>query len=132
MGNHDGRDALAVGAGAIRCASGVAFLAAPQATGRLWGAPEPSPQAALLLRSMGYRDALIGGLLIGAGWRGLPTAGWFLASVGADAADLIGGLANHDGLEPRERTRGIGGAAAAIAIGLIGAARARRLERIGA
>lgn len=126
MSNSDERDRMAIGAGAIRCASGVAFLIAPQATGRLWGAPEPSPQAALLLRSMGYRDALIGGLLLNAGWRGNNATAWFLASAGADAADFVGGLANHAELDQQERTRGIGGAAVAIAIGLIGAARARR------
>ncbi|MEL7209741.1 MAG: DUF4267 domain-containing protein [Actinomycetota bacterium] len=123
---HRRRDPLAMAAGTIRAASGVSFLIAPIAAGRLWGADsEPSPRAALLLRSMGYRDALIGGLLLRAGLQGEGTAGWFLASAGADTADLIGGLANHDGLDPRERRIGIGGAAAAIAIGLIGAARAR-------
>ena len=45
---------------------------------------------------MGYRDALIGGLLVHAALRGRDTRGWFLASGGADAADLLGGLAVHD------------------------------------
>ena len=45
---------------------------------------------------MGYRDALIGGLLVHAALRGRDTRGWFLASGGADASDLLGGLAVHD------------------------------------
>ena len=121
------RDPLAVAAGTIRAASGISFLVDPIRAGRLWGADsEPSPRAALLLRSMGYRDALIGGLLLRAGLQGRNVAGWFLASAGADAADLVGGLANHDGLDERERTIGLWGAAGAIMVGVVGAARARR------
>ena len=121
-------DALAVTAGAIRLASGVSFLVAPQAASTLWGSdPDDNPTASLLLRSMGYRDALIGGLLLRAGVRrDGTTAGWFLASAGADLADLVGGLANHDRLPARSRTVGIGGAVLGVAIGVAGAARARR------
>ena len=75
---------------------------------------------------MGYRDALIGGLLLRSGIRGdAATVGWFLASAGADAADLIGGLANHDRMSGEQKVRGLGGAAVGITIGLIGALRAR-------
>src|SRR6478735_9823159 len=90
-------DLMAVTAGSIRLASGLSFLVAPEAANRLWGDAEDSgPTASLLLRSMGYRDALIGGLLLRSGLRGDGSAaGWFLASAGADAADLLGGLANH-------------------------------------
>ena len=43
----------------------------PEAANRLWGDDEDSgPTASLLLRSMGYRDALIGGLLLVSGLRG--------------------------------------------------------------
>ena len=117
---------LAVVAGAIRLASGVSFLVAPEAANRLWGDAEDSgPTASLLLRSMGYRDALVGGLLLWSGLRGAPTvAGWFLASAGADAADLIGGLANHDRMTEQQKLRGLGGAAVGIGIGVLGAARA--------
>jgi hypothetical protein len=119
---------LAVVAGTIRLASGVSFLVAPEAANRLWGDNEDSgPTASLLLRSMGYRDALIGGLLLWSGLRGAPsTAGWFLASGGADAADLIGGLANHDRMTDSQKLRGLGGAAVGIGIGLLGAAGAAR------
>jgi hypothetical protein len=121
------RDLLAVVVGAIRLASGVSFLVAPEAANRLWGDDDDSgPTASLLLRSMGYRDALVGGLLLAAGVRGRDTAGWFLASAGADAADLTGGIANHDRMSRRQQVRGLGGAVVGIGIGLFGAVRARR------
>jgi hypothetical protein len=119
---------MAVVAGSMRMASGVSFLIAPDAANRLWGDSEDTgPTASLLLRSMGYRDALIGGLLLRSGLRGDATvAGWFLASAGADAADLLGGLANHERMTDQQRRRGLGGAAVGIAVGVIGASRARR------
>ena len=121
-------DLLAVSAGAIRLASGLSFLVAPEAANRLWGDDEDSgPTASLLLRSMGYRDALIGGLLLWSGLRGSSTtAGWFLASAGADAADLLGGVANHDRMTARQRIRGLGGAAVGIGVGVLGAVRSTR------
>jgi hypothetical protein len=120
-------DLLGIVVGGLRCASGVSFLVAPAAANRLWGDKEElSITALLLLRSMGYRDALVGGMLLQASVRGAPsTAGWFLASGGADAADLVGGLANHDKMTPSQRQRGLGGAVVGIAIGVLGAARAR-------
>ena len=119
---------LAVVAGTIRLASGVSFLVAPEAANRLWGDDEDSgPTASLLLRSMGYRDALVGGLLLWSGLRGSPTvAGWFLASAGADAADFVGGLANHERMNDQQKLRGLGGAAAGIGIGVLGAIGAAR------
>ena len=76
-------DRAALAAGGIRLASGISFLVDPLRANRLWGDPEkPAPTAQLLLRSMGYRDALIGGLLLAAGFRGRDTRGWFLASGG--------------------------------------------------
>jgi hypothetical protein len=118
---------MAVAVGALRCASGLSFLVAPRAASTIWGSdPDDNPTAALLLRSMGYRDALVGGLLLHAGWTGsASTAGWFLASGGADLADLIGGLANHDRLPARSKTMGIGGAVVGVGVGLLGAARTR-------
>ena len=119
---------VAVVVGALRMASGVSFLVSPEAANRLWGDNGDSgPTASLLLRSMGYRDALIGGLLLWSGLRGAPsTAGWFLASGGADAADLVGGLANHDRMTESQKLRGLGGAAVGIGVGLLGAAGAAR------
>lgn len=127
MGEHEDRDWLAVGVGALRAASGVSFLIAPDAANRLWGdRADVGPTASLLLRSMGYRDALVGSMLARSGWKGSGTAGWFLASGGADAADLLGGIANHDRMEPSQVRRGIGGAVVGIGVGLLGALRASR------
>jgi hypothetical protein len=125
------RDPLAVVAGAIRLSSGLSFIVAPKAAGVIWGSdPDDNPTASLLLRSMGYRDALIGGLLLHAGLTGSPTtSGWFLASGGADLADLVGGIANHSRLPDRSRTVGLGGAVVGIAVGLLGAGLAKRRHR---
>jgi len=114
----------AVITGTLRMASGVSFLVAPEAANKLWGDSEDSgPTASLLLRSMGYRDALVGGMLLWSGLRGAPsTAGWFLASAGADAADLAGGIANHGRMSRQQQLRGLGGAAVGIAVGVLGAA----------
>ena len=119
---------MAVVVGALRLASGVSFLVAPEAANRLWGdAEDTGPTASLLLRSMGYRDALIGGLLLTTGLRGdAKAAGWFLASAGADAADLLGGVANHGRMTTQQQVRGLGGAAVGIGVGLLGAVKSRR------
>src|SRR4051794_27658464 len=120
------RSTLAIVAGAIRLTSGVSFIVAPRAASALWGSdPDDNPTASLLLRSMGYRDALVGAMLLRAGLTGKDVPGWFLASAGADLSDLIGGIANHARLPERSRTVGLGGAAVGIAIGVAGAARAR-------
>jgi hypothetical protein len=72
---------------------------------------------------MGYRDALIGGLLATAALRGKNTRGWFLASAGADASDLLGGMSVHHEMKRSQQLIGLGGAAVGILIGLWGAAR---------
>lgn len=60
-------DRVGLVVGGIRLASGVSFLVAPARANRLWGDPEkPTGSTWLLLHSMGYRDALIGGLLAAA------------------------------------------------------------------
>lgn len=121
------REWPAVVIGGLRCASGVSFLVAPAAANRLWGdGGDQGATASLLLRSMGYRDALVGGLLAWQGWHGGRTAGWYLASAGADAADLLGGVANHHRMSESQVKRGIGGAAVGIGVGLVGAAFAAR------
>jgi hypothetical protein len=121
----------AVVAGAVRAASGISFLVAPERAQLLWSQrPASDPTARLLLRSMGYRDALIGGALLINGARSRPSvASWFLASAGADTADLIGGLAVRDELSRRDHVMGIGGAAVGVLIGLAGWAAARRPDR---
>lgn len=120
-------DRAALAVGGIRLASGISFLVDPLRANRLWGDPdEPAPTAQLLLRSMGYRDALIGGLLMSAALRGKNTRGWFLASGGADAADLLGGMSVHHEMKPSQQFIGLGGAAVGIGVGLWGATRRRR------
>src|SRR6201986_536648 len=104
-------DGAALVAGSIRLASGIHFLVAPLGANRLWGEPEePTPTARLLLRSMGYRDALIGGLLATAALRGKNTRGWFLASGGADAADLLGGVSGDHEVKHSRQPIVLGGA----------------------
>ncbi|MGV0746503.1 DUF4267 domain-containing protein [Mycolicibacterium sp. XJ870] len=120
-------DRAALAAGSIRLASGVSFLADPLRANRVWGSPDkPDATAQLLLRSMGYRDALIGGLLLAAGLRGKDTRGWFLASGGADAADLLGGVGVHGEMRRSQQIIGLGGAVVGIAVGLWGATRRPR------
>ena len=117
----------AVGAGAIRAASGISFLVVPERAQRLWSErPATDPTARLLLRSMGYRDTLIGAALLAAGLRSSPTvSNWFLASAGADTTDFVGALAVRDELSKRDHVMGIG-AAAGIVIGVVGWAATRR------
>lgn len=123
-------DRAALVVGGIRLASGISFLVDPLRANKLWGDPdEPPPSARLLLRSMGYRDALIGGMLISAALRGHDTRGWFLASGGADASDLLGGMSVHDQMGPAQKFRGLGGAVIGIGVGLWGST--RRLRETG-
>ena len=117
----------AVVVGALRAASGISFLVAPERAQLLWSQrPADDPTARLLLRSMGYRDTLIGGALAIAGLRSSPNVGrWFLASAGADAADLVGGLSVRNELSGRDHVMGIGGAAVGIVVGLRGWTKSR-------
>jgi hypothetical protein len=122
-------DRVALLVGSIRLASGISFLVDPIKANKLWGSPdEPTGTHRLLLYSMGYRDALIGGLLTVAAVRGRNTRGWFLASGGADAADLLGGLSVYQDLKKSERLVGLGGAVVGIGVGLWGATRRRTRE----
>ena len=118
-------------AGAVRAASGISFLVVPERAQLLWSQrPATDPTARLLLRSMGYRDALIGGMLLVEGARAAPKVSrWFLASAGADAADLLGGLAVRDELSHRDHVMGIGGAAVGVLVGLAGWVTTRRPNR---
>jgi hypothetical protein len=114
-------DYAALTAGSIRFASGVSFLIAPEKANKFWGDHEPPDTTArLLLHSMGYRDALIGGLLIHGALRGRDTRGWFLASGGADASDLLGGLRAHGEMSASQKIIGLGGAVVGIGVGLWG------------
>jgi hypothetical protein len=126
-------DRAALAVGSIRLASGISFLVDPLRANRLWGDPDtPSPTAQLLLRSMGYRDALIGGLLATSALRGRNTRGWFLASAGADAADLLGGLGVHHQMKRSQQLIGMGGALVGVGTGLWGAVRRTRAGEVPA
>ena len=46
---------------------------------------------------------------------------------GADAADLVGGVANRGRMSLQQQRRGLGGAAVGIGVGLLGAAFASRV-----
>lgn len=117
-------DRVGLATGSVRLAFGIAFLVDPIRANRVWGdRDEPAPTTQLLLRSMGYRDALIGGLLATAALRGRNTRGWFLASAGADAADLLGGVGVHHEMNVVQRLIGLGGAALGVGVGLWGAVR---------
>ncbi len=133
VGGRTITDRAAIVVGGLRALSGVSFIVAPETANKLWGDDsEQTATSSLLLRSMGYRDALVGGMLASSGLRsGEHTAGWFLASAGADAADLLGGLANHHRMSERAARRGLGGAAVGIGIGLLGAGVARATRRTG-
>jgi hypothetical protein len=119
-------DRAALAAGTLRLASGLSFLVDPVRANRMWGdKEEPVATTRLLLRSMGYRDALIGGLLVNAALRGRDTRGWFLASGGADASDLLGGLSVHHEMSRSQRLVGLGGAVVGVGVGLWGGLRRR-------
>ena len=122
----------ALAAGAFRALSGLSFLVAPQTAQRMWSTrPADDPTARLLLRSMGYRDLLIGGGLAVAALRDSDAVPmWFLASAGADLADLVGGLAVRDELGRRDHVVGLGGATVGIAVGVAGALCSRRLSAV--
>jgi hypothetical protein len=120
-------DRAALAAGSLRLASGISFLVDPLRADRLCGTKQEAVgQTRLLLHSMGYRDALIGGMLTAAALKGSNTRGWFLASGGADAADLLGGLRAHHDLTRSQQIIGLGGAVVGIGVGLWGATRRAR------
>ncbi len=120
-------DRAALVAGTIRLSSGIFFLVAPEKANRLWGdQTQLVASHRLLLHSMGYRDALIGGLLVHAALRGRDTRGWFAASGGADAADLLGGWSTHGEMPRSQQVLGLGGAVVGIGVGLWGATRRAR------
>jgi hypothetical protein len=87
-------NAAALVVGGLRMASGVHFLATPEAANRMWGdAATPDTTTRILLRSMGYRD------------------------------DFVGSLSVHNEMTRSQQVMGIGGAAVGIAVGLWGATR---------
>ena len=91
----------------------------------IWGSDDDNPTASLLLRSMGYRDALVGGMLMRAGLRGTtPRAG--SSPVVGPTWPTLSGPGQPRPSAARSRTIGLGGAIVGIAVGVAGAQAGRR------
>ena len=77
-----------------RVAAGVAFLVAPRAITTLWlGTARDDAGVALLARTFGVRDALIGLGAVLALRQGQPLRHWIVAGASSDAADAAVSLA---------------------------------------
>jgi len=70
-------------------------------------------------------------LMMTAAVRGKDTRGWFLASSGAAASDLLGGMRVHNEMTRSQQLIGLGGAVVGIGVGLWGATRRRPKPDIG-
>ena len=89
---------------AARIVFGVAFLAAPGLTGRVWiGRDAERPGVKLLTQAIGARDLTMGlGALLAMG-AGRPARGWFEAISLTDAFDFACGLMAGDRIPPAAR-----------------------------
>ncbi len=77
-----------------RVGAGLAFLVAPRAIARLWlGTARDDAGVALLARTFGVRDALIGLGAVLALRQGQPPRHWIQAGASSDAADAAVSLA---------------------------------------
>ena len=76
------------------------------------------PAATVLARSMGARDAAIGGGLLASLGRGGSTRGWLTAGLASDITDLAATLAAKDELPPTAVPLITGAAGAGIVLGL--------------
>jgi hypothetical protein len=87
-----------------RIVFGVAFMAMPGWTGRIWiGRDADRPAVRILTQAIGARDFAAGvGALI-AMRRGKPARGWFEAISLTDALDFTCGLVAGDRLPPASR-----------------------------
>jgi hypothetical protein len=87
---------LVTSLGAARVAVGVATYATPRLVGRALGIdPGRNPQAPLLARLFGARDAALGiGVLTS---DGAARRQWVMISAGCDAADALAGIAGYRG-----------------------------------
>lgn len=106
-----------------RIGMGLAFVAAPGPLVRFWtGAARPSPEAAMMARGLGVRDALIGlGALLALRYD-QPAGRWMRMGAvadGADAALTLGALARP----PKALRLALFGIAASSALGFAWLAR---------
>ena len=87
-----------------RIVFGVAFMALPGATGRMWIGRDAERRAVrILTQAIGARDITMGlGALI-AMRRGRPVRGWFEAIALTDALDFAAGLLAKDAIPPAAR-----------------------------
>ena len=90
--------------GALRIASGVAFMALSPPVGRLLiSSDADSAGAALFIRAFGARDALLGAGVLLAGQTRRSQCQWLVACGLADGFDAVATLAGYRHLPPRRR-----------------------------
>jgi hypothetical protein len=95
---------MAQGVAGARIVFGIAFIALPGLTGRVWiGSDADRPAVKLLTQAIGARDLTMGlGALI-AMRRRKPARGWFEAISLTDAMDFTCGLLAGDRIPPASR-----------------------------
>jgi len=80
--------------GYLRAAVGVTLIVAPQATAKLLRADDPSAGFALLIRTIGIRDLVLGIGTVRATYSSPDeTRPWLLAGLASDSLDVIAGAA---------------------------------------
>jgi hypothetical protein len=110
--------------GWLRAAVGVALIAAPKAPMRLTGRKEPDGADALLMRTIGIRDLVLG-LGTAAAARSAQVTGarrWTSAALASDSLDVAASLAGYRSIGKRDSF----GAAALAFIFVCGDLKARR------
>jgi hypothetical protein len=95
---------MAQGVAGARIVFGLAFMAAPGLTGRLWIGPDAQrPGVKLLTQAIGARDLTMGLGALVAMRRRKPARGWMEAISLTDALDFTCGLLAKDVLPPANR-----------------------------
>jgi len=89
---------------ATRIVFGIAFMALPDRTGRVWiGRDADRPAVRLLTQAIGARDLAMGIGALVAMSRDAPARGWFTAISLTDALDFACGVAAGDRIPPSAR-----------------------------
>lgn len=95
---------MALNVAGARMAFGLAFMAMPGWTGRVWiGRDSDRPAVRLLTQAIGARDLAMGLGAFIAMRRGSPARGWFEAISLTDALDFACGYAAGDRIPPASR-----------------------------
>lgn len=105
----------AVGIG--RLLTGIWFVVSPNTPARSWQGSTSDPVLSLV-RSVGGRDAVIGGGVMWALISGTNVVPWLVASVVADAFDFVLGWVDLEGVR-RRRTLALAGGFAALGVAAI-------------